>query len=126
MFLIPKVINMFSNFPGSHCVLDRSSPTASDVCNDILGLPEHPVVAPGDSVVWVNGLDPFREHGVRVVVVFCLLARYIGQHNGVIDLRIFLFHFLQLAMHIGIKLALMAHIEHVHIVVSYQIYKNLS
>ena len=50
-----------------------------DVSNNIIGLFEHPVVAPGDGVMWVDGLNPLREHSVGVVVVFRLLAGHIGQ-----------------------------------------------
>ena len=50
-----------------------------DVGDDVIGLFEHPVVTPGDGVVWMDGLDPFREHGVGVVVVFCFLSGHIGQ-----------------------------------------------
>ncbi len=76
--------------------------------------------------MWVDGLDPLREHCVGVVIVFCFLSGHIGQYNSIVDLRIFLLQSLQLAMHIGIKLTLMSHIKHIHIVVGYQIYKNLS
>ena len=76
--------------------------------------------------MWVDGLDSLREHCVGVVIVFCLLAGHIGQYNGIVDLWIFLLQSLQLAKHIGVKLALVPHIEHIHIVVGYQIYKYLS
>ena len=61
-----------------------------DIGDNVVGLLEHPIVAPGDSIVWVDGLDPHREHSVGVVVVFCLLAGHIGQHNRIVDLGIFL------------------------------------
>ena len=76
--------------------------------------------------MWVDRLDPLWEHCVRVVVIFRFLARHIGQHNPIVDLRVFLLSLLQLAMHISIKLTLVSYIEHINIVVSYQIYKYLS
>ena len=76
--------------------------------------------------MWVDGLNSLREHCIGVVIVFCFLTGHIGQHNSVVDLRIFLLQFLQLAMHLSIKLALVTHVEHVYPVVGYQIYKNLS
>ena len=36
--------------------------------------------------MWVDGLDPLREHGVGVVIVFRFLAGHIGQHNYMINL----------------------------------------
>ena len=108
------------------CILCCTAPGVSDVGDDIIGLFEHPVVAPGNGVVWVDGLDPFREHGIGVVVIFRFLAGHIGQHNSLVDLWIFLLQFLQLAMHIGIKLPLVPHIEHIHSVVGYQIHEHLS
>ena len=61
----------------------------SDVGDDVVRLFEHPVVAPGNGVVWVDRLDSLREHRVGVVIVFCLLTGHIGQHDGVVDLRVF-------------------------------------
>ena len=61
-----------------------------DVGDHIVGMFEHPVVAPGDGVVGVDGLDPFWEHSVGVVAIFRLLAGHIGQHNCVVDLWVFL------------------------------------
>ena len=69
--------------------LRRSSPGVGDVSDDVVRLFEHPVVTPGDGVVRVDGLYPLREHSIGVIVVFCLLTRHIGQHDGIIDLRIF-------------------------------------
>ena len=50
-----------------------------DVDDDVVGLLEHPVIAPGDGVVWVNGFDSLWEYSIGVVVVFCFPARHIGQ-----------------------------------------------
>ena len=38
-----------------------------DVGYHIAGLPEHPLIAPGDCEAWVNGFDAFREHGIREI-----------------------------------------------------------
>ena len=54
-----------------------------DVGDDVVGLFEHPVVAPGDGVVWVDGLDPLREHGIGVIVILCLFPGHICQVSGV-------------------------------------------
>ena len=71
-------------------ILRCAAPGVGDVGDDIVGLPEHPVVAPGDGVVWVDGLDSLREHSIGVVVVFGLLTGHIGQYNCVVDLWVFL------------------------------------
>ena len=71
-------------------VLICAAPGVGDVGSNIVGLLKHPVVAPGDGVMWVDGFDSLREHSVGVVVVFRLLARHIGQYNCVVDLWIFL------------------------------------
>ena len=60
-----------------------------DIGNDIVGLFEHPSVAPRDGVVWVDRLDTLREHRIGVVVVFCFLAGHVGQDHSVVDLWIF-------------------------------------
>lgn len=39
--------------------------------------------------MWMDGLDPLREHGVRIIVVLSLLSGYVDQHNSVTDLRVF-------------------------------------
>ena len=44
-----------------------------DIGDDIVGLFKHPVVTPGDGIAGVDGLDSLREHGIRVVVIFCPL-----------------------------------------------------
>ena len=69
--------------------LCRAAPGVGDVGDDIIGLFEHPVVAPGDGIMRVDGLDSFREHRVGVVVIFCLFTGHIGQHNCAVDLRVF-------------------------------------
>ena len=61
-----------------------------DVGDDIIGLFEHPVVTPGDGIMWVDGLNSLWEHSVRKTVIFGLLAGHIGKHNSVVDLQIFL------------------------------------
>ena len=71
-------------------ILCRTSPRMRDVANNIICLLEHPIVAPGDGVMWMDGLNPLWEHGVGVVVIFRFLAGHIGQHDGVLDVRIFL------------------------------------
>ena len=85
-----------------------------DVGNDIVGLLEHPLVAPGDGVVRMNGLDPLWEHGVGVVVILCLLPGHTGQHDCIVDLWIFLLQPFLFTMYIGIKLSLASHIEHIN------------
>ena len=45
-----------------------------DVGDDVVGSFGHPVVAPGDGLVRVDGPDPLREHGVGVVIVLGFLA----------------------------------------------------
>ena len=71
-------------------ILSSTAPGVSDIGDNIVGLFEHPVIAPGDGVVWVDGLNSLWEHCVGVVVVFGLLVGHIGQHNSVVDLWIFL------------------------------------
>ena len=71
-------------------VLSGTSVGVGNVSDDIVGVFQHPIVAPGNGVMWVDGLDPLRKHSVGVVVVFCLLTGHIGQHNSVVDLWIFL------------------------------------
>ena len=71
----------------------------SDIGNDIVGLLKHPVVAPGDGVVWVDGFNPLREHGIGVIVILCLPAGHIRQYNRVVDLRTLLLDRLQRTIH---------------------------
>ena len=40
-----------------------------DVGDNVAGSFEHPIVAPGDGVVWVDRLNSFWEHSVGVVIV---------------------------------------------------------
>ena len=68
--------------PGFFGVLMCSAPGMGDVGDDVVGLFEHPVVAPGDGIVWVDRFDSFWQHCVGVVVVLGLLAGHIGQSNG--------------------------------------------
>ena len=85
-----KIHNTFSLLDCLPIILRRPTPGMGNIGDDVVGLFEHPVVAPGDGIMWVDRLDPLREHRVGVVVVLGLLAGHIGQHNCVVDLRIFL------------------------------------
>ena len=74
-----------------HCLLDIlrcTAPGMGDIGDDIVGLFDHPIVMPGDSIVWVDKIKPFREYSVGVVIILSLLARHISQYNGIVDLRI--------------------------------------
>ena len=58
--------------------IEQRRPGVDDVCDNVVGLFKNPVVTPGYGVVRVDGLDPLWEHCVRVVIVFCFLAKHIG------------------------------------------------
>ena len=51
-----SIISRFYNKPVG------TTPSVGDVGDDVVGLFEHPVVAPGDGIVWVDRLDSLREH----------------------------------------------------------------
>ena len=73
----------------------------------------------------MNGFDSLREHCVAIVIIIVFLPGHIGQHNGIIDLGIFFFQVSQCTADNGIKLPLVANIEHIHTVIYNQIYKYL-
>ena len=61
----------------------------SDLGEDIVGLLDHPLIAPRDCEAWVDGFDAFREHGIGVIadIKFVSIWRQTLQIDGVIDVR---------------------------------------
>ncbi len=90
-----------SIFPSVHTAPRR--PGVGDVGDHEIGLLQHPVVAPGDCVARVDGLDALWEHGVRIVVVLGLLTGHVGQPHSVIDSWVLLLQIPQNPPYNGIK-----------------------
>lgn len=40
----------------------------SDVGHNVVGLLEHPFIAPGDKKAWVDGFDFLQKHGARIIM----------------------------------------------------------
>ena len=46
------------------CISSRAAPGMGDIGDDVVGLLKHPVVAPGDSVMRMDKLDPFLRQKI--------------------------------------------------------------
>ena len=78
-----------------------------------------------NSVTEMDSFNSLREDGVGEIIVFVLLSRHIGQHHGIMNLRVFLFQFPQDASHGNIKPPLIAYIESIHPLIGNQIHQYL-
>ena len=54
---------LFSYF----CELCSAAPGVGDIGHDIVGLLDHPLIAPRDSEAGMDSFDTFRKHGIGVV-----------------------------------------------------------
>ena len=62
-----------------------------DIGDDVIGVGEHPCVAVGDGIAWMDGFETFREYGVGEIFVFRWFSRHVGKDNSIVDVGIFLF-----------------------------------
>ena len=62
-----------------------------DVGHNIVGLFNHPLVAPRDGEAGMDGFDALREHGVRVIagIKFVSFWRKMLQNDSIADVGVY-------------------------------------
>ena len=68
--------------------LGSAAPGVRDVGHHEICPLQHPAITPVDGVAWMDGFHSLREEGVGEIIVFVLLAWHIGQHHGILNLRV--------------------------------------
>ena len=53
-----------------------------DVGDHVVGLFEHPVVTPGNGVMWVDGFNTLREHRIGIVLPYSQPRGSVGSYGG--------------------------------------------
>lgn len=104
-------------------ILRSAAVGVGDIGDDVVGVLEHPFVAAVDGVARRGGSDLLRQQGIGEVLVLVLLAGHVGQHDGIIDLRVLGLQLTQDTPDVGVELALIPHIESPHVVVRDQIHQ---
>ena len=114
-----KIDNLFLFSLSYFSKLSGAAPRVGDVGHDIVGLLEHPVVAPRDSKTWMDGFDTLRKHGVGVIAGIKLVSFWgqTLQNDGITDMGVYRHQLFQNRAYNPIKYSLLTNVKHIYCVI---------